>query len=372
MEQTRARNAASATSSSSSSAFSTTPTLPSAARMQERSALLAQGEAALARSNTDAAQAAFEAAATILHAADTEMGIVRTHMQTGQYRRALAFGAHTAGAHLDVVGGSALYAWLLHMGGQSSVAQRLLNEAHNRAPNQTLLTLVQVQLQSAAPLAAGPMLQTPVRMAPYGPQSGLPTAAQVVGSGLLIDQGSRVLVPTATLAKASRLWVRNGLGQLSPAKVERSFGDLQVVVLKLTRTLPMDEPLALSPKDAFPGSVAFAIEYVPSSDATPRWPLLHTGFMGGFGANGQARLLSIAMPQGPRGGPVFDDAGRLTGMAVRRSGSPDQLVMASQLHQRLGSQLGRMAEASSPRPRMAADQIYESTLRSAVQVIAAR
>jgi hypothetical protein len=55
---------------------------PSAAelstRMQERNALLAQGEAALARSDTDAAQSAFERAALIQHAADTEMGLVRT------------------------------------------------------------------------------------------------------------------------------------------------------------------------------------------------------------------------------------------------------------------------------------------------------
>ena len=53
-----------------------------------------------------------------MHAADTEIALVRGHMQAGDYRRALAFGAHTAGAHLDVVGGSLLYVWLLHAGGQ--------------------------------------------------------------------------------------------------------------------------------------------------------------------------------------------------------------------------------------------------------------
>jgi hypothetical protein len=93
------------------------------------------------------------------------MGLVRTYMQTGQYRRALAFGAHTAGAHLDVVGGSALYAWLLHIGGQPVFAQRLMAQALVRVPGHPLLASVQQQLQTNAPLASGAMLQAPVPMA---------------------------------------------------------------------------------------------------------------------------------------------------------------------------------------------------------------
>ena len=103
-------------------------------RLQERADLLASGEQALARRDVDAALLAFDRAALILHAADTEIALVRAYMQGGDYRRALAFGAHTAGAHLDVVGGSALYAWLLHAGGQSAIAQRLIDEAQGRAP----------------------------------------------------------------------------------------------------------------------------------------------------------------------------------------------------------------------------------------------
>jgi hypothetical protein len=146
------------TSAPSSTGTVTTQSLPNAARMQERTQLLAHGEAALARSDTETALTAFEAAANILHAADTEMGLVRSYMQTGQYRRALAFGAHTAGAHLDEVGGSALYAWLLHIGGQPVFAQRLIAQAQVRAPGHRLLTAVGRQLQTRAPLATGAML----------------------------------------------------------------------------------------------------------------------------------------------------------------------------------------------------------------------
>ncbi|MEO6321243.1 MAG: hypothetical protein ABIR56_11215 [Polaromonas sp.] len=79
------------------------------------------------------ALAAFDRAALILHAADTEMALVRSHMQSGDYRRALVFGAHTAGAHLDVLGGAALYAWLLHLGGRGEIAQRLVGQALGRS-----------------------------------------------------------------------------------------------------------------------------------------------------------------------------------------------------------------------------------------------
>ena len=81
--------------------------------MKERAALLDAAEAALARGDTEAALAGFERAAGMLHAPDTEMGLVRSQMQAGQYRRALAFAAHTAGAHLEAPAASALYAWLL-------------------------------------------------------------------------------------------------------------------------------------------------------------------------------------------------------------------------------------------------------------------
>jgi hypothetical protein len=369
MEQSRQRAAASAPGATSS----VTPQgLPNAARMQERTQLLARGEAALARSDVDAALIAFETAANILHAADTEMGLVRTYMQTGQYRRALAFVAHTAGAHNNDVGGSALYAWLLHIGGQTVFAQRLMAEAQARASGHRLLTATAQQLQTSAPLATGVLLQAPARMAPYGPRNGMPANAHVVASGLLIDKGRRALVPMASLGASPKLWVRNGMGQLSMARVERKLADLQLAVLTLSTPLPNDEAFTLAPSNAFPGSIAFAVEYVPSNDATPRWPVLHTGFVGDAIDNGQSRQLNISLPPNPHGGPVWDATGRLIGVATHHSGAPDRIVLTSQLYQRLSDSLGSMPEAKTERQRASADQIYEVALRSCLQVIGLR
>ena len=78
------------------------------AQMAERSALLARGEALLADGDTAAATLQLDRAAMMLHAPDTEMALVRAYLQAGDYRRALTFCAHTAGAHRETVASSAL------------------------------------------------------------------------------------------------------------------------------------------------------------------------------------------------------------------------------------------------------------------------
>ena len=359
MEQSRARALAAA----------------SGAAPQERAMLLARGEAALVRNDTDAAQTAFDNAASVLHAADTDMGLVRTYMQQGQYRRALAFAAHTAGSHPDDVRGSALYAWLLHMGGQPAIAQKLLADNAARVPKHHLLLEVQKQLQTNAPIATGDLLNTPARMAPQGPMAGVPKRASVIASGLLIDSGKLVLVPTAVLGKRTQVWVRNGLGQLASAQRDPKRSDPTITVLTLRTKLAEPDALMLAPRDAFPGSPAFALEYNPSTPAHAQWPVLHTGFLGSPQANSTDRPLGITLNPGPRGGPVFDEGGRLVGIAMAvlskpgKPGNEAQLVLTSALHQRLGPALGTVA--SGLKQRVSVDQIYESALRSTVQIIAA-
>jgi S1-C subfamily serine protease len=364
MEQARQRSAPSAAGSTALQA------LPSPARLQERTQLLASAEAALARSDIATAQQAFERAALITHAADTEMGLVRTHMQAGQYRRALAFGAHTAGTHLDAVGGAALYAWLLRIGGQEAAAQRMLTDALTRTPQHPLLVATQHQLQSGQPLAHGLLLQAPVRMAPYGSQTGLPSAARVAGSGLLFDSGTRVLVPMATLGPSRKLWVRNGLGQLAPAHVEKKHAKLKVATLRLGSALPVDTVLPLADKDAFAGSVGYAVEYTASDNSAPQWPVLSIGFLGEPSADGTTRALGITLAAGPRGGPVFDNLGRLVGMALASPSGQNQLVTASQLYAAVGQPLGKISAAPA-RERMPIDQVYELAQKNTVQIIRA-
>ena len=357
----------------------------SPARLQERAELLKTGETALARLDVAAALDAFERATAILHAADTEIALVRAYMQGGEYRRALAFGAHTAGAHLDVIGGAVLYAWLLHMGGQPAIAQRLQAAAESRMPGNAMVAAVQQQLQSGKPVATGQLLTPPTRLAPYGDAKGLPANARVVGSALLLPSGTGALMPLALLPRSGKLWLRNGLGQLVKAKVDKRFNDVKVALVRLDAPLPTPEDLLVAPGDAFPGSAGFAVEYVSTPDAAPAWPILRTGFLGAPTGDAGERLLGIDMPVGPRGGPVFDGAGRLIGLALPGSSGAtaaaagdDRLVPVSLLRKALTgappSEQLTAQDAAGPvgtRPRGSVDKVYEASLKASLQVITA-
>ena len=350
------------------------------ARLHERTRLLETGEAALAGLDTTAALSAFERAGLILHAADTEISLVRGYMQAGDYRRALAFGAHTAGAHLDVTGGALLYAWLLHAGGQPAIAQRLLSGTEAHSLESPLLVAVRQQLRSGAPRAIGRLLAPPTRLAPYGEKKGLPATARVVGSAVLLPGGNAALVSLGLLPRSGKLWLRNGMGRLAKASVEKRFTRVGVALVRLERTLPESKEFQVAARDAFPGSAGFAVEYVSAPDAEPAWPVLRTGFLGSASGDSGERLLGIDMPAGPRGGPVFDGAGQLIGIAlpgVAGKGG-DRLVPVSQLIKALDPVLvaGQATAQNSPapagpKPREPVDKIYESSLRATLQVITA-
>jgi hypothetical protein len=144
--------------------------------LQQRNELLRRGEAALARGDVANAVNSFERAATMMHAADAEMGLVRAYMQSGAYRPALTFAAHAAGAHRDAPA-LVLYAWLLHAGGQSAFAQRVLDQAEARHPGDALVAQAREQLQSRAPIASGALLSAPWRTAPFDTGAPLPASA---------------------------------------------------------------------------------------------------------------------------------------------------------------------------------------------------
>ena len=353
-------------------------------RLAEKARLLATGEAALARIDLDAAQQAFDSAASIQHAADTEMALVRTYLQGGQYRRALASGAHTAGAHLDVVAGSALYAWLLNAGGQTAVGQRLLDEAEARIPNHPVVRGVQQQWRSGQPLATGVLLKLPTRLAPYSSGAALPANARVAGSGVLLAGGQHALVPLALLpGKAAPIWVRNGLGQTVAARISTRLPLAGVALLQLGAALPVADDAWVTANEAMPpfaGSAGFALEYTPAPTAQAAWPVLRSGFVGGLPpkpTSADDRLLGIDMPPGPRGGPVFDAGGRLIGVALAGPQAP--LLVTARVLRR---ELARVAPAvpaslGAPPPadlqsRKPVDAIYETALKTTLQLITLR
>jgi len=334
-----------------------------------RTALLELGEARLAAGDTEAAQKAFDDAALIVHAADIELGLVRTYMQEGEYRRALAFGAHAAGAHPEFPGGTALYAWLLQLGGQGRVALRMLDEALARAPDDLALLQAKVALSSSQLPKGGPLTTPPLRWAPYDSSAQVASGARVVGSGILTQDGGRALASAASVADARHLWVRNGLGQTSAATVTEQLDD-GLVLLQLNDALGTAQIITLAPKPPFAGSTSYWVAFAATDDAMPAWPVLRQGFFSRYTDPQAPRALGIDAPPGPRGGPVFDASGRLAGLAVSTKEGLDLIVPVS----RFGPMFS--TPSTTPPPAVAApvpvDVIYESALRATLQIMVER
>ena len=357
------------------SAEVTDPRADSAA-MRERTGLLRRAEAELQRGDASAATDNFDRAAMLLHAPDTEMGLVRAYMQAGEYRRALAFCAHTAGAHREAAAPGALYAWLLQAGGQNEFAKRTLHEALGRHPSDPVLLQTQAALNSVQPLTEPVLMNGAHRLAPYAVmQSGqaeLPTTARVVASGVLLASGQRALAALTAVPAGSAVWLRNGLGHTTQAVVEQRLDALSLAVLRLSSALPTAElaTLATTAQDPFAGSPGYVVAFNPSPSGEAAWPWLHAGFLGAATLKGE-RWLGIEVPAPVSGGLVLDGAGRFSGVALTDAQARAVMVPISALRAALPASdfTDAPTPGASSATRVPADLAYERALRFSLQVI---
>jgi tetratricopeptide (TPR) repeat protein len=351
--------------------------------MPQRTALLQRAEAELASGDAAAAIESFDRAALMLHAPDTEMGLVRGYMQAGEYRRALAFCAHTAGAHREAAAPGALYAWLLQAGGQNDFAQRTLAEALTRHPADKVLLQARAALTNAQPVTDALLLETPHRLAPHvvmqAGQAQPAATSRVLASGVLLASGTQALaplsaLPVSALQNSAPLWLRNGLGHTTQAVVAQRLEALGLAVLSLNAPLPIDQPHSLltALQDPFGGSPGFVVAYSPSLTDQAAWPWLHAGFHGTATPRGE-RALGIDVPPSTHGGLVLDAAGRWAGVALTDAAGRALLVPVSALRVALPASDFSDAPAAAvgaPTTRMSGDLVYERALRFSLQVIA--
>ena len=350
--------------------------------------LVAEGEDKLSRGDAEGARAAFDQAGLMAHEADIELGVLRSQMQAGQYRQALAFAAHTAGVHLDEVEGAVLYAWLLNLGAQVAVAEQTLQQAEVREPQHPAVQALRRSVQSGVMLAQGELLKPPGRLAPFATGATVPAGTRVVATGVLLADGEHALVPREALpatdpAHPAQIWLRNGLGQTvaahlghGPAPTDagadpRADAHPQLVKLHLSAPLPVAGGDLVAPREAFPGSPIFGLDMPADPQAQPAWPVMRAGFLGMPAASAPAGLtrLGLALPgTGRRGGPVFDQGGRLVGIALGQAGAADQMVTVGALRQGFGERFGVVDPEPKPRP-MGADEIYERAMRTTLQVL---
>jgi hypothetical protein len=344
-----------------------------AARLPQRVALLAHAQAELERGNAGASLDDFERAAMMLHAADAELGLIRAAMQDGQYRRALAFCAHTAGEHTDDSEGAALYAWLLRIGGQPGQSDRVLVDLRAHASSDPLAAAVDAAFASSPAVAAGLLREPAHRMAPWpvmrDGQSPPPSSAHFAGNAVLVDGGGAALVPTVAFASGAlaRLWVRNGLGQATEATLDRTDVVLEsagLARLHLRSALPIGGSRESAGRAPFAGSPGYAVQF--GADAAPAWPTLSQGFLGGpVDDTGTRKLGFAALP----GAPVLDAKGVLIGITLAGASSTLATWMAL-------SSLAPPATSAVPESQshaglalVAPDEIYEAGLRRSLQML---
>ena len=340
-----------------------------AARLPQRVALLARAQAELERGEVNPALDDFERAAMMLHAADAELGLIRAAMQDGQYRRALAFCAHTAGEHTDDADGGALYAWLLRIGGQGEVAARVLAQTRAQAPDDPVAAAVEGAFGTSPSVAAGVLLAPLHRMAPWpvalDPQASPPASARFASNATLVDDGRFALLPLAAVAGASdaRVWVRNGLGQTVAATLDRGDTALEshgLARLKLRAPLPLGASHVAAGRVPFAGSPGYAVRF--GADTGPAWPTLTQGFLGGQVGNSDVRKLGF---ESTAGAPVLDAKGALVGVALAATqGQTTWLALPAAAPAPPGAPVALAGPAL-----VAPDEIYEAGLRRALQVL---
>lgn len=342
------------------------------AQEAERQALLAAARSALAEGDSQTALNRLETAAAMSHAADTELLMVQARVQGGDYRQGLNFASHTAGAHLNEPRALALYGWMLGLAEQAPYALRLIDAGLARMPEQPQLLAVKQQLarleaDAAAETSPG---AAAIRPGPPATGSAVPDHARALASGLLIADGRLALVPLEALEAApdtQALWVRNGLGVTRSATLHRRMANAGLALLRLDAPItpaPGATPLARPPRDAFAGSPASTLSYLAAPGARPAWPAMHSGFLGRAGM-GSTQALGIGLPQGSRGGAVFDQAGRLIGI-----GLAPRMVPLSTLLAELTAEVEELP-VSTDASKRTPDQLYEQALPLTVQVLAA-
>jgi hypothetical protein len=313
--------------------------------------LLKSAEHALSKLDDVTALNLFEKAALIVHSSEVEVGIVRAHMQAGNFQRALAFCAHASGAHLEERAPSLLYAHLLKISGQTAYAEKLMTE---------------YQIRFGKDVSKF----SPVKLSPYSDATGLPTNARMIASGLTLPGNKHVVFPSTAIGKGvKKYWVRSGSGSLSEATLQTTIGKALVTspglaILQLNRAVTKRNtpPLAISSKAAFPGSVAFGLTF--KHYLALSWPSLWSAFIGKPVANNTNRR-EIDIPENtqPIGATVFDQTGAAIGLMVLID-SKLQLVPLSELGLDLTN-----TEQSAARPKLATDQIYQVGLNNMVQVL---
>jgi tetratricopeptide (TPR) repeat protein len=207
-----------------------------------------------------------------------------------------------------------------------------------------------------------------------------------VGNGVVIDDGRRV-VTAATLAPAidARSFVRNGLGEVRSATVEKNDSQNGIAILRLDR--PYDAKSSVSStqfRTAMQGKFCFTLGFPVVADVDGGYPVLSQGLVvrTRMGISGLMHITSWQSPA-QRGAPLFDSAGNLIGIYRGKGNQVDEarrdglgqgffaVGLDSVLNQ-LGINSPTVSSSSAVIPQRSSDEIYQELIPAVVSVVMLR
>tara|TARA_Y100001970_G_scaffold107888_1_gene134959 strand:+ start:3303 stop:5054 length:1752 start_codon:yes stop_codon:yes gene_type:complete len=145
------------------------------------------------------------------------------------------------------------------------------------------------------------------------------------GSGFIINNGKQIITNKHVIEGAKKIFIRNGLGELRIAEVDKisAYDDLAL----LTLDKPYDKSFSLSIPDNYKlrtGQSALVMGFPLASELGESSPSLTQGIVSkvtGLGDNIGTFLITSKLNKGNSGGPIFSDTGELIGVAVAKLNS---------------------------------------------------
>lgn len=151
------------------------------------------------------------------------------------------------------------------------------------------------------------------------------SAAPAYGTGFVVDDGTRVVTAWHVVAMCESIWVQTEDGKEVEATVERFDKKEDVAILQLAEAVAGADPLPLSPDVPTVGDVLFAVGHPFVLGEGPKGR--HEGLLEWSLTAGMVSMVgekqiqtTVSLQPGNSGGPVFDDQGRVVGVAVERHG----------------------------------------------------
>jgi S1-C subfamily serine protease len=142
----------------------------------------------------------------------------------------------------------------------------------------------------------------------------------VTGSGVLVDQGRRIITNRHVVAEGRNFYVRNALGDMSAARVEKLGSNDDLAVLVLDKPFLADKALRPDQFGKARSGASIAVMGFPLSDMLgSNTPSITNGIVSkatGMRDNVETFQVSAKMNKGNSGGAVFDQTGNLVGIAV--------------------------------------------------------